>query len=202
MSITMALARRCALLALPCYRQSKLIIPNRGHLIMDSDWQPGPYPKNEEERRAAAKKYFMLPEEYEPYPQHHDFTCGDYPRLPNRGYDNQDPYGDYEDMTDYRHYGEPVHLYYELFNGLFFDTKQDDCVSNAAMFLAYAFGLSFIFCAIEFFEAFRFIGEAKPLHDPSEGKMPLIRFIHDKEPFIPKPAVHYHYPSSDLWYYH
>lgn len=30
-------------------------------------WKAGPYPKTEEERIAAAKKYNLLPEEYEPY---------------------------------------------------------------------------------------------------------------------------------------
>lgn len=39
---------------------------------MFSDWnyeyKPAPYPKNEAERIAAAKKYNMLPEEYQPYP--------------------------------------------------------------------------------------------------------------------------------------
>lgn len=29
---------------------------------------PAPYPETEEERRAAAKKYGLLPEEYKPYP--------------------------------------------------------------------------------------------------------------------------------------
>merc|ERR1711981_1508257 len=31
-------------------------------------WKPGPYPETEEERLAAAKKYGLIPEDYEPYP--------------------------------------------------------------------------------------------------------------------------------------
>lgn len=35
----------------------------------NKDFKPGPLPKNEEERRAAAKKYGLLPEEYKTYPE-------------------------------------------------------------------------------------------------------------------------------------
>lgn len=34
----------------------------------NKDWMPGPLPQTEEERRAAAKKYGLLPEEYKTYP--------------------------------------------------------------------------------------------------------------------------------------
>lgn len=34
----------------------------------NKDFKPAPYPETEEERRAAAKKYGLLPEEYKPYP--------------------------------------------------------------------------------------------------------------------------------------
>lgn len=33
----------------------------------NKDFKPGPLPQNEEERRAAAKKYGLLPEEYQIY---------------------------------------------------------------------------------------------------------------------------------------
>lgn len=35
----------------------------------NKDFKPGPFPQTEEERRAAAKKYGLLPEEYKPYPE-------------------------------------------------------------------------------------------------------------------------------------
>lgn len=37
-------------------------------LDWNKDWKPGPYPETEEERKAAAKKYGLLPEDYKPYP--------------------------------------------------------------------------------------------------------------------------------------
>lgn len=35
----------------------------------NKDFKPDPLPKSEEERRAAAKKYGLLPEEYKTYPE-------------------------------------------------------------------------------------------------------------------------------------
>jgi len=43
-------------------------------------WKPGPYPKTEAERVAAAKKYGMLPEDYKPFPNEGE-GLGDYPDL-------------------------------------------------------------------------------------------------------------------------
>jgi NADH dehydrogenase (ubiquinone) 1 beta subcomplex subunit 8 len=34
----------------------------------NKDFKPGPYPKTQAEREAAAKKYGLHPSEYEPYP--------------------------------------------------------------------------------------------------------------------------------------
>lgn len=43
-----------------------LICPPASHIT--KDMLPGPYPKTPEERAAAAKKYNMRVEDYEPYP--------------------------------------------------------------------------------------------------------------------------------------
>lgn len=46
-------------------------------MIVDwhADYKPGSYPVTEEQRKAAAKRYGMLPEEYKPYPD--DGECND-----------------------------------------------------------------------------------------------------------------------------
>ena len=44
-------------------------------------WKPGPYPETEDERRAAAKKYGMIYEDYKPSNEP-DAMMGDYPMLP------------------------------------------------------------------------------------------------------------------------
>lgn len=66
----------------------------------------GHFPKTEEERKFAAAKYNLIPEDYEPYPEGE--ALGDYPMLPHLGQINRDLYDDYEDPTDLRHYGEPM----------------------------------------------------------------------------------------------
>lgn len=74
----------------------------------------GDYPKTQEERERAAKKYNLIPEDYEPYDEDEGF--GDYPKLKAIGGFNRDPYDDFDDVMDNRFHGEPFHrdadLYY------------------------------------------------------------------------------------------
>ena len=44
-------------------------------------WKPGPHPETDDERRAAAKKYGMIYEDYKPSDEP-DALMGDYPMLP------------------------------------------------------------------------------------------------------------------------
>ncbi|EEB14991.1 NADH-Ubiquinone oxidoreductase ASHI subunit [Pediculus humanus corporis] len=72
------------------------------------DFKPGPYPKTEAERNAAARKYNLLPEEYQPMPDDGD-ALGDYPDLSHyKRYEDRDPYHhwDFPDMR--RDFLEPV----------------------------------------------------------------------------------------------
>lgn len=82
---------------------------NYNWFILDwnKDWKPGPYPKTDAERIAAARKYGLLPQDYQPYED--DGTgYGDYPKLPLVSTDMKDPFynWDYPDMK--RNFGEPV----------------------------------------------------------------------------------------------
>lgn len=74
----------------------------------NKDWQPGPYPETEKERRAAAEKYGLLYEDYEPYPDD-GFGKGDYPMLPRVSGDARDPYEPFDFPALNRNYCEPVH---------------------------------------------------------------------------------------------
>ena len=70
---------------------------------------PGPYPETQAQREAAAKKYGMNVEDYEPYPD--DGTgYGDYPKLPDIGNDSKDLYEDYDIPEMRRNFGEPVSI--------------------------------------------------------------------------------------------
>lgn len=90
-------------------RLFSIISPDPGY----NNLTMGPYPKTKEERILAAKKYNLIPEDYETYPEDEGF--GDYPKLPTIGTANRDPYDDYDDPVDRRYYGEPFHLYYDLY---------------------------------------------------------------------------------------
>ena len=80
-----------------------------------TDWMHtvGPWPRTKEERERAAKKYNLIPEDYEPYGELE--ALGDYPKLPEVGAVNRDPYEDFDDICELRNHGEPMHHDYELY---------------------------------------------------------------------------------------
>lgn len=73
----------------------------------------GPWPETKEEREKAARKYNLIPEDYEPYPELDGF--GDYPKLPAIGAYNRYKYDDFDDPQDMRFYGEPFHLQADMY---------------------------------------------------------------------------------------
>lgn len=73
----------------------------------------GPWPRTEEERIRAAKKYNLIPEDYKPHEE--GYCLGDYPDLPNIGQYNRDNYDDYITERMRRHYGEPYHIHQDLY---------------------------------------------------------------------------------------
>lgn len=79
-------------------------------LAWNKDWKPGPYPRTEEERIAAAKKYNMLPEDYEPYPEEEGY--GDYPKFEPIHMEFLTDHELYDFDNLKRNYGQPVCLVY------------------------------------------------------------------------------------------
>ncbi|XP_015603781.1 NADH dehydrogenase [ubiquinone] 1 beta subcomplex subunit 8, mitochondrial [Cephus cinctus] len=75
----------------------------------NADWKPGPYPTTEEERKKAAAKYNLHPLEYEPYPDDDGLGSGDYPKLPDKGVEFNDPYYPYDFPALKRNFNEAVH---------------------------------------------------------------------------------------------
>ncbi|KAL7856556.1 hypothetical protein SRHO_G00154550 [Serrasalmus rhombeus] len=67
-----------------------LMVASRAASGVSKDVLPGPYPKTPEERAAAAKKYNMMLEDYQPYPDD-GRGYGDYPMLPNRSSRRETP---------------------------------------------------------------------------------------------------------------
>jgi NADH dehydrogenase (ubiquinone) 1 beta subcomplex subunit 8 len=75
----------------------------------NKDWKPGPYPRTEKERIAAAKKYGMRPEDYQPYPDD-GMGYGDYPMLPRVSAEAKDPYACWDVPSIKRNFGEPMNV--------------------------------------------------------------------------------------------
>lgn len=77
----------------------------------EKDFLPGPYPKTEEERRAAAKKYGMQPEDYEPYDPELGLGTGDYPKVEPIGMDLRSEWEIYDSYRLKKNFNEPVSTY-------------------------------------------------------------------------------------------
>jgi hypothetical protein len=73
----------------------------------------GPWPRTKEEREKAARKYNLIPEDYQPFPEEDGW--GDYPDLPAVGAYNRYKYDDFDDPQDMRFYGEPFHISADMY---------------------------------------------------------------------------------------
>jgi len=82
-------------------------------VVSHEPWKPGPYPKTEKERLAAAKKYGLLPEEYEPHPDD-GLGFGDYPKLPDIGQDSKSEYVPWDCPEHNRNFGEIMHVHADM----------------------------------------------------------------------------------------
>ncbi|XP_074151431.1 NADH dehydrogenase [ubiquinone] 1 beta subcomplex subunit 8, mitochondrial [Sminthopsis crassicaudata] len=89
---------------------------------LTKDMLPGPYPRTPEERAAAAKKYNMRVEDYEPYPDE-GFGYGDYPKLPDRSQHERDPWYDWDHSELRLNWGEPMHFDFDMYTRNRVDTS-------------------------------------------------------------------------------
>jgi len=86
----------------------------RNAALWNHEWRPGPVPQTEEERVAAARKYGLIPADYDTYPD--DGTgFGDYPKLEPIGADSRDPHALYDVPELKRNFGEPMHVDGDMF---------------------------------------------------------------------------------------
>ncbi|MFH4973778.1 hypothetical protein AB6A40_000487 [Gnathostoma spinigerum] len=102
--------------------QTSAVARMRGPLTFDGwyprDHQPGPYPKNEKERKDAAIRYGMRPEDYKPIDKDDVVRfAGDYPDLGQITYDHKDPYEAWSDRHHRRNWGEMVGMELMRFRG-------------------------------------------------------------------------------------
>ncbi|XP_061715520.1 NADH dehydrogenase [ubiquinone] 1 beta subcomplex subunit 8, mitochondrial [Cydia pomonella] len=94
-------------------RKTAAIFCNATRNHWNYQYKPGPYPVTLEQREAAAKKYGLSIEEYQPYPE--EMGYGDYPKMPDIGADSKDPFYPYDQPELKRNFNEPMHARAEIF---------------------------------------------------------------------------------------
>uniref|UniRef100_A0A2P2HW85 NADH dehydrogenase (Ubiquinone) 1 beta subcomplex subunit 8, mitochondrial-like n=1 Tax=Hirondellea gigas TaxID=1518452 RepID=A0A2P2HW85_9CRUS len=134
----------------------------------NDDWKPGPYPKTEAERLAAAKRYGLIPEDYEPYPDD-GMGYGDYPKLPIVSAESRDPFECYDYKGHRRNWGEPLHVDADIYGLDRIKHAHTDPVSPIRMgvwfFTAYIGFFVLTYLGEDFFDK-----EMKPQQFPHRGE--------------------------------
>ncbi|KAG9267522.1 NADH dehydrogenase [ubiquinone] 1 beta subcomplex subunit 8, mitochondrial [Astyanax mexicanus] len=100
----------------------KLVIGSRSASGVSKGSLPGPYPQTPEERAAAAKKYNLRLEDYQPYPDDGK-GYGDYPMLPNRSQQERDPWYSWDHPDLRRNWGESMHWDFDMYTRNRVDTS-------------------------------------------------------------------------------
>ncbi|XP_046403579.1 NADH dehydrogenase [ubiquinone] 1 beta subcomplex subunit 8, mitochondrial [Ischnura elegans] len=135
----------------------------------NKDWKPGPYPQNAEEREAAAKKYGLLPSEYQPYPDD-GMGHGDYPYLPPNSTESRDLHYPYDLPELKRNFGDVMNAEADMYGEDRIDASHTPHPSGKvqwAMFLGVFLGFTGIFYFLENYKMFQ---PALPKSYPADGK--------------------------------
>ncbi|XP_022424757.1 NADH dehydrogenase [ubiquinone] 1 beta subcomplex subunit 8, mitochondrial isoform X1 [Monodon monoceros] len=150
------------------------------------DMLPGPYPRTPEERAAAAKKYNMRVEDYEPYPDD-GMGYGDYPKLPDRSQQERDPWYDWDHPELRLNWGEPMHWDLDMYIRNRVDTSPTPVSWN--LMCKHLFGF------VAFMLFMFWVGETYPTYQPVGPKQYPYNNLYlerggdpSKEP---EPVVHY-----------
>jgi len=101
---------------------SGLLSATRAASQVSKDMLPSTYPHTDAERAAAAKKYSMRIEDYEPYPDQGD-GYGDYPKLPDKSQAEGDPWYTWDHPDLRRNWGEPMHWDFDMYTRNRVDTS-------------------------------------------------------------------------------
>ncbi|KAH6923953.1 hypothetical protein HPB50_010076 [Hyalomma asiaticum] len=138
----------------------------------NKDWAPKPTPKTEEEIRAAAQRYKMLPEDYKARDESEGLTWGDYPKLPTVTSGDRDPEEDYDFPTLKRNYGEPVNIYADAYTPerLQLARERTPIWKQCAIFLSVVIGSWYIWDLFDHPSLrFQYSPVLVPKHMPNDG---------------------------------
>ncbi|MCL4137090.1 UNVERIFIED_CONTAM: hypothetical protein GTU68_023928 [Idotea baltica] len=133
------------------------------------DWKPGPYPKTQEEREAAAKKYGLHIKDYKPYPD--DGTGhGDYPMLEPFSVESRNSFEHYDCPEFKRNFGEILHVDADMYTAERFDVGKKYLVPLHKQYLYYIGVISFFFFLYYVSENNKMIQPVMANQIPTDGK--------------------------------
>uniref|UniRef100_A0A1L8DZX9 Putative ubiquinone oxidoreductase ndufb8/ashi subunit n=1 Tax=Nyssomyia neivai TaxID=330878 RepID=A0A1L8DZX9_9DIPT len=145
-----------------------VIVPVRNH--WNKDFKPGKYPTTEEERLAAAKKYNMHPDDYQPYPDDGQ-GYGDYPKLPDVPVEMKDPLYPYDYPELKRNFNEPIHIEYNLMSEDRYGYSDTPRFTLKYQLLAFTGVMTGFFAFYYFLEDYKSFMPVVPKQLPGEGKV-------------------------------
>lgn len=147
---------------------SKVILSSVRH-HWNKDFKPGPYPKTEAERLAAAQRYGVHPSEYEPYDD--DGTgYGDYPKLKAESGDSRDPFYPWDNPELKRNFNEPMHVQFDLMREDRYDINAKHLSPCWEQYLQLIGTLSFFALLMWIGEQSKSFHPTVPKQYPEEGK--------------------------------
>lgn len=167
------------------------------------DWRADPkFPRTEEERIRAAKKYNLHPDDYKPYPEDSLDAFGDYPDLPIISGSQRDPYEPFDYPELRRNYGEPLHIDFDMYTAERVDMKRlrKSMLYSWSMFLGVVLGFFVVgYGTRDFASHFPQLPKQYPYNDlwiekgGDPAKMPIRKnYSFDLEGSTPAPKSHGH----------
>ncbi|KAK9500515.1 hypothetical protein O3M35_001765 [Rhynocoris fuscipes] len=105
----------------------------------NKDWGPAKLPQTKEEKLAAAKKYNLLPQEYDNIPDD-GHGAGDYPNFKPYSTESRDPFYPWDFPEYRRNFGEAMHEDSHLYGEDRHDVSMKPRYSLATM-LSYSLGV-------------------------------------------------------------
>ncbi|KAK4309205.1 hypothetical protein Pmani_019131 [Petrolisthes manimaculis] len=134
----------------------------------NKDWMPGPYPKTEEERLRAARKYGLRPDEYKPVPDD-GLGAGDYPDVPLVSAESRNPFTNWDYPEHRRNFGEPLHQNFDIYGLDRINESQEPRFSSTHQFLSFASVMAFFIGTYYFLENRKMHWPLMPKQFPNEG---------------------------------
>ncbi|KAL1490702.1 hypothetical protein ABEB36_013356 [Hypothenemus hampei] len=136
----------------------------------NKDFKPGPYPITEEQRIAAAKKYGIPIEEYEPYPDNGSGS-GDYPKFRPESGESRDPFYPWDNPELKRNFGETLHSDFDMYTEDRYDINRKLRYPLWVMWLQFL-GVIGGFAFLHWWTyQFRMFLAATPRQYPTDGKV-------------------------------